>query len=251
MKDNPLKKAGQAGVALSPYGDARRRFNAGAAGMLTAAVGWMMIGQAGNAEAQDKPQDGAMSKKPLRLLALGDSLTAGWGLTAAEGFVPQLQTALRAAGYGVEVINAGVSGDTTAGGAARLEWALADRPDAALVALGANDMLRGLSPAEAKANLDAILTGLKAAGVPALLAGMKASPGLGADYVRRFDALYGELAERHNIPLYPFFLEGVAADPMLNQGDGIHPNAAGVRRIVAGIAPAVFRLLDAVTAKGN
>jgi acyl-CoA thioesterase I len=248
MRDIAGKKTEPKPEVLSPYGDARRRFNASAAGMLTAAlIGGMGIGQAGNAEAQD----GAMNKKPLRLLALGDSLTAGWGLNAQEGFVPQLQSALRAAGYGVEVINAGVSGDTTAGGAARLEWALADRPDAALVALGANDMLRGLSPAAAKANLDAILTGLKAAGVPALLAGMKASPGLGADYVRRFDALYGELAERHNIPLYPFFLEGVAADPTLNQGDGIHPNAAGVRRIVAGIAPAVARLLDAVPAKGN
>ncbi len=192
-----------------------------------------------------------MGKRRLKLLALGDSLTAGWGLGAGEGLVPQLQAALVAQGYNVEVVNAGVSGDTTAGGLARLDWALADKPDAALVALGANDMLRGLPPETAKTNLDAVLTKLAAAGVPALLAGMKASPSLGSDYVRRFDALYPELAERHNIPLYPFFLDGVAADPTLNQGDGIHPNAAGVRRIVAGLAPMAARLLDAVAAKGT
>lgn len=192
-----------------------------------------------------------MGKRRLKLLALGDSLTAGWGLGAQEGFVPQLQAALVHQGYDVEVINAGVSGDTSAGGLARLDWALADRPDAAIVALGANDMLRGLPPDAAKTNLGAILSKLAAQGVPALLAGMKASPSLGPDYVRRFDALYPELAERHNIPLYPFFLDGVAADPALNQSDGIHPNAAGVRRIVAGVAPMAARLLDAATAKGN
>lgn len=234
-------------TTLSPYGAARRRFNAGAAATLLAPpffAGW----GAPKAMAQQQTE---RAQRPLRLLALGDSLTAGWGLPAADGLVPQLQAALRAQGFNVETINAGVSGDTTAGGLARLDWALADKPDAALVALGANDMLRGLPPDAARANLDQILTKLAAAGVPAALAGMKASPAWGADYVAKFNALYPELAGRHNIPLYPFFLEGVAADPALNQGDGIHPNAAGVRRIVAGLAPLVARLLDAVLAKGN
>lgn len=222
----------------------RRRFNAS---LFVAAAVLALAPVAALAQAERT----GMGKRRLKLLALGDSLTAGWGLGAGEGLVPQLQAALAAQGYDVEVVNAGVSGDTTAGGLARLDWALADKPDAALVALGANDMLRGLPPETAKANLDAVLTKLAAARIPALLAGMKASPSLGPDYVRRFDALYPELAERHNIPLYPFFLDGVAADPTLNQGDGIHPNAAGVRRIVAGLAPMAARLLDAVAAKGN
>lgn len=234
------EKTGQ-GRNPAAYGAARRRFNR----LLLAALLTGAAGKTAMAQGDDR-----MKPRTLRLLALGDSLTAGWGLAAADGFVPQLESALRARGYRVEIINAGVSGDTTAGGLARLEWALADRPDAALVALGANDMLRGLDPAAARANLDRILTTLRDRGVPALLAGMKASPGLGTDYVRRFDALYGELAEAHNIPLYPFFLDGVATDPTLNQGDGIHPNPAGVRLMVDRVTPLVARLLDAVLAKG-
>ncbi|MGQ9366373.1 arylesterase [Azospirillum sp. ST 5-10] len=180
----------------------------------------------------------------LRLLALGDSLTAGYGLPEGEGFTVQLERALREAGHAVEVINAGVSGDTTAGGLARLDWALADRPDAAIVELGANDMLRGVDPAAVLANLDAILERLKARGIPVLLAGMRANPSLGRAYTERFDAIYPDLAARHDVALYPFFLEGVATDPALNQGDGIHPNATGVREIVRRLVPHVARFID-------
>ncbi|MCC7275481.1 MAG: arylesterase [Alphaproteobacteria bacterium] len=186
---------------------------------------------------------GAMAAS-VKLLALGDSLTAGFGLPTGDGFTARLQRALRAAGYDVTVVNGGVSGDTSAGGLARLDWALADKPDAALVALGANDALRALEPAQTEANLDRILARLKAAGVRTLLVGMLAPPNLGREYGAAFDAIYARLAERHGVPLYPFFLDGVAADAALNQPDGIHPNAAGVAVVVARMLPAVTRLLD-------
>ncbi|MGE0716735.1 MAG: arylesterase [Alphaproteobacteria bacterium] len=211
------------------YGPSRRRFNAGAAALaVTIALFAFPVIAA-----------------PQRLLALGDSLTAGFGLPVEDGFTAQLGRALKAAGRDVAVINAGVSGDTTAGGLARIDWALADKPDAALVALGANDALRALDPARAEANLDRILARLKAAGVPALLVGMLAPPNLGRDYGQAFDGIYARLAERHGVPLYPFFLDGVAADPKLNQPDGIHPNAAGVAVVVERMLPAVAKLLDA------
>ncbi len=192
--------------------------------------------------------DGAAAQEPIGVLALGDSLTAGYGLAADEGFVAQLEAALRAEGRDVTVLDAGVSGDTTAGGLARLEWALAGGADAAIVELGANDALRGVDPAASRANLDAILTILADRGVPALLAGMAAPRNLGGRYVAAFDGMYPELAARHDAILYPFFLEGVAADPALNQADGIHPNAQGVAAIVAGILPDVLALLDRVEA---
>jgi acyl-CoA thioesterase-1 len=182
----------------------------------------------------------------LRILALGDSLTAGYGLPQGDGFTDQLQAALLEGGYDVIVINAGVSGDTTAGGLARLDWALADDPDMAIVELGANDALRGLDPAVSRANLDGILAGLGERGVPALLTGMFAPRNLGADYVQAFDGMYSELAAEHGVPLYPFFLEGVAAEPDLNQPDGIHPNARGVAVIVEGILPDVMAVLDSL-----
>ena len=188
----------------------------------------------------------AMAAQPLTLLALGDSLTAGYGLAPRDAFPVQLEAALKAKGRAVRVVNAGVSGDTSAGGLARLDWALADKPDAALVALGANDGLRGLDPARLEANLDAIVAKLQAAGVAVLLAGMEAPPNLGAEYTTAFRAAYVRVADRRQVPLYPFFLDGVAADPALNQRDGMHPSARGVAVMVGRILPRVETLLDRV-----
>lgn len=182
---------------------------------------------------------------PARLMAFGDSLTHGYGLAPGETFPEQLEAALRADGLDVTVLNAGNSGDTTAGGLARLDWALADDPDAVILELGANDGLRGLDPAATYANLDAMLARLAREGLPVLLAGMLAPPNLGREYGKAFNAIYPRLAEKHAVPLYPFFLEGVAAQRSLNQGDGIHPNAAGVAEIVARIKPHVVGLLEA------
>ena len=189
------------------------------------------------------------AQEPVRLLALGDSLTAGYGLPQGQGFVPRLQAALAAKGRAVRILDAGVSGDTTAGGLARLDWALAERPQAALVELGGNDGLRGLPPAASRASLAGILDKLAAARIPVLLAGMLAPPNLGADYGREFAAMFTDLArERPGVLLYPFFLEGVAGDPALNQPDGIHPNPAGVAIIIDRILPMVEALLDRVPA---
>ena len=179
-----------------------------------------------------------------RLLAFGDSLVSGWGLAARDAFPAALERALHAAGRGdVRVIAAGVAGDTSAGGRARLAWSLAERPDAAIVELGANDGLRGIDPAATYANLDAILAELKRRGIPVLLAGMYAPPNLGREYGAAFDAVYPGLAEKHGVSLYPFFLDGVAVEPGLNQPDGLHPNASGVAVIVERILPYVMRVL--------
>lgn len=186
---------------------------------------------------------GPAMAETLRILALGDSLTAGYGVAADAAFPVQLERALRAEGYDVAVINAGVSGDTTAGGRARLDWALADKPQAAIVELGANDGLRGLDPRMTEQNLDAILTRLKADGVRVLLTGMLAPPNYGAEYAAAFNKLYGGLAERHKVTLYPFFLDGVARDPRLNQPDGLHPTRDGVAEIVRRILPSVKAVL--------
>ena len=187
---------------------------------------------------------GAAGSAPLRLLAFGDSLVHGYGLAAEDAFPAQLERALRGEGYRVEVLNGGNSGDTTAAALARLDWVLSDRPDVAIVELGANDGLRGLDPGETYRNLDAILSRLKAEGIAVLLAGMLAPRNLGAGYVEAFDAVYPRLAEAHGVALYPFFLDGVAMQPDLNQDDGIHPNAAGVALVVARILPAVVRLIE-------
>jgi|AP95_1055475.scaffolds.fasta_scaffold63299_1 acyl-CoA thioesterase-1 len=181
---------------------------------------------------------------PITILALGDSLTAGYGLLAGEAFPDQLEAALQARGHDVRIINAGVSGDTTAGGRARFAWSLADDPDAVIVELGANDGLRGLDPEQTFANLDAILTEAAARGVPVLLTGMKAPPNLGREYGAAFDAIYTRLAARHEVRLYPFFLDGVATLAELNQDDGIHPNTAGVAVIVARILPSARALIE-------
>ena len=186
----------------------------------------------------------AATVKETRLLAFGDSLTSGWGLAARDAFPAQLERALHAAGRrNVQVIASGVAGDTSAGGRARLAWSLADRPDAAIVELGANDGLRGIDPASTYGNLDAILAELKRRGIPVLLAGMYAPPNLGSEYGEAFNAIYPRLAERHGVVLYPFFLEGVAVEPALNQPDGIHPNGDGVAVIVERILPYVMRVL--------
>jgi len=186
----------------------------------------------------------AAARADTKILAFGDSLTAGYGLPKNEGFPAVLQAALRARGIAATVIDGGVSGDTTAGGRARLEWSLAANPDFVIVELGANDALRGLDPAATEANLDAILTRLKQRGLPVLLAGMLAPPNLGEDYGKRFNGLYPRLAERHKVALYPFFLDGVALQATLNQGDGLHPNARGVAAIVDRITPYVMRLVQ-------
>jgi len=187
--------------------------------------------------------EGVLGKPTARVLALGDSIMAGYGLPAADSLPSRLEAALREGGFAVEVINGGVSGDTTAGGLARLDWMLADRPDLVIVELGGNDGLRGLDPKESYANLDKILTKLDEAKIKVLLTGMLAPPNLGAEYDREFDAIFPELAKRHGCLLYPFILDGVAAMPELNQPDGIHPNARGVEVIVGRLAPYVERAL--------
>lgn len=182
----------------------------------------------------------------IKLLVLGDSLTAGWGLARYDGFPRQLERALKAKGRDVRVIDAGVSGDTTAGGAARVEWALAEAPQAAIVAIGGNDGLRGLVPATTKANMETIAGVLEKRGVKILIAGMKAPPNLGREYGAEFEAVFTDIAAKHRALLYPFFLEGVAANPTLNLPDGIHPTPQGVAIMVERILPLVERLLAAV-----
>ncbi len=193
------------------------------------------------------PQVAAAAAPAQTVLAYGDSLTAGYQLGPTEGFAPQLEKALRAKGRNVSVVNAGVSGDTTAQGKARLNWVLAGmktRPDLVVLELGANDMLRGSPPATAKTNLDAMIAAFQAKGARVLLAGMLASPNLGAAYARDFNALYPALAKSRGVALYPFFMDGVAAQPKLQLGDGMHPNPQGVKVIVQRILPAIERELD-------
>ena len=186
--------------------------------------------------------------KDQLILALGDSLTAGYQLKPTESFPAQLQAALQKEGRKIRVHNAGVSGDTTAQGKARLNWVLASqkqKPDLAIVALGANDMLRGQPPAQARANLDAILTDLGKRGIPVVLAGMMAAPNMGAAYAKEFNAIYPALAKKHGATLYPFFTNGVTANPKLLLADGMHPNPAGVGVMVKNILPTVRKALDA------
>ena len=210
-----------------------------------AGFGVLLAADAGAARGQGNGQ--GQPNGPLRLLVLGDSLTAGFGLPAGQGFAPRLEVALRARGHDVQVVDAGVSGDTSAGGLARLDWTLADRPDAVLLELGGNDGLRGLPPARMRANLAAILDRLAARGLPVLFAGKLAPPNHGAEYGREFAAVFESLAqERPDVVFYPFFLDGVAAEAALNQPDGIHPNARGVEEVVRRILPAVETLLERV-----
>ena len=180
---------------------------------------------------------------PLRLLVLGDSLTAGYGLPRADGFQARLAAALKDKGIAVALIDGAVSGDTSAGGLARLDWVLAGGADAAFVELGANDMLRGIDPGEMERNLTAILDRLAARKIPVLLSGMFAPPNYGAEYGRACRAVFDRLSQRPGLLYDPFFLEGVAAVPALNQADGIHPNATGVTRIVERLSPLIVRVL--------
>ena len=184
--------------------------------------------------------------RTIRLVVLGDSLTAGLGLPPGKAFPDRLQAALRARGWDVDVLNAGVSGDTAADGLARYDWAVPANADALIIELGANDMLRGLEPEATKKALSAILDKAHAARLPTLIAGMRAAPNLGAEYDRAFDAIYPALAKDHDVALYPFFLDGVAGDQKLNQADGMHPTAEGVDAIVERIAPSVEEILKQV-----
>jgi acyl-CoA thioesterase I len=187
-------------------------------------------------------------ERPLRIVAFGDSLTAGYGLPADAAFPAKLERALAANGIASEITNAGVSGDTTSGGLARLDWSVPEGTEAVILELGANDALRGVDPKLARRALEAMLDRLKARRIPVLLAGMLAPRNLGPDYGAAFDAIYPDLAKKYGAILYPFFLEGVAADPKLNQRDGLHPTAAGVDVIVAKILPAVEQLAAAAKA---
>ncbi|WP_346358350.1 arylesterase [Bosea sp. (in: a-proteobacteria)] len=181
--------------------------------------------------------------KPLKLVAFGDSLSAGYNLPGSAAFPTVLEKLLRDKGISVEIANAGVSGDTSQGGLERLDWSVPDGTDGVILEFGANDALRGVDPALTEKSLDAIVTGLKARGIPVLLAGMYAPRSNGPDYVARFDAIYPKLAEKHGLILYPFFLDGIAGDRVLNQPDMLHPTAEGVRVIAQRILPTVERFL--------
>jgi len=188
----------------------------------------------------------AAADRPVRIVALGDSLTAGYGLPADATFPARLERALKARGLVVDVVNAGVSGDTAPGGLARLDWSVPEGTDAVIVELGANDMLRGIDPKVTRSALEEIVRRLKARRIEVLLAGMQAAPNMGEDYGRAFAAIYPDLAQAYDLLFYPFFLDGVAAATNLNQRDGVHPTAAGIDRIVAGILPKVEELLARV-----
>lgn len=186
----------------------------------------------------------ALAAEP-RIIMLGDSLTSGYGLETGQDLPAQLQRELEALGVTAKIENAGVGGDTTAGGRARLDWAIAGEPvpKLVIVGLGGNDLLRGIDPAASKANLAAIIEQLQAKKLPLLLLGMRAPTNLGPDFIAAFDGLYPELAKQYKVPLYPFLLDRVAMVPELNQGDGIHPNAAGVAKIAMALAPLVKDVL--------
>jgi acyl-CoA thioesterase I len=186
----------------------------------------------------------AAATEPVRILAFGDSLTAGYGLAESDALTTRLADALAKMGRPATVINGGVSGDTTAGGLARIDWALGDKPQIMILALGANDMLRGVDPSTTRANLDGIIRKAEDAGVEIVLAGMLAPPNLGADYKQAFDAIYPDLAKTHNLVFMPFLLQDVAQVSDLNQGDGIHPNGEGVAVMVRNLLPYVTEAMD-------
>lgn len=188
----------------------------------------------------------AHAETPVKIVALGDSLTAGLGLGPSEGFVPRLQAALAAKGIAAEIANAGVSGDTASDGLARLDWSVPEGTQAVIVELGANDMLRGLKPEVTRDALDKILQRLTARHIIVMLCGMRAAPNLGTDYAAAFESIYPDLAAKYGVPLYPFFLDGVAAYLGRLQPDGLHPNATGVEVMVAAILPKVEQLIALV-----
>ena len=196
-----------------------------------------------------KAQLPAIADSPVRIVALGDSLTAGLGLPVNASFPAKLETALRQRGVAVEITNAGVSGDTASGGLARLDWSVPQGTDAVIVELGANDMLRGMDPKITRAAFAEIVRRLRERHIAVLLAGMRVAPNLGAEYAHQFESIYSDLAARDGVLLYPFFLDGVAGDPTLNQPDGIHPTAAGVEEIVTRMLPQVEELVSRVQMK--
>ena len=190
------------------------------------------------------PTSAALAQeRSLKLVALGDSLTAGYGLPESAAFPVVLEKALKAKGYKVEIANAGVSGDTSSGGLDRLDWSIPDGTDGVIVELGANDMLRGLDPAGTRRNIETIVERLKARNIPVMLAGMYASRNLGEAYIQKFDTIYSDIAKKHDLVLYPFFLDGVAGERSLNLPDGLHPTAKGVEIIVERILPSVESFL--------
>lgn len=192
---------------------------------------------------------GAQAPSPIKLVVLGDSLVAGFGLPANQAFPAQLERVLKTKGQSVEIANAGVSGDTASGGLARLDWSVPDGTDAVIVELGANDMLRGVDPKVTRDALSEIVRRLKTRKIEVLLAGMRAAPNLGPDYGRAFDTIYPALAAAQDVVFYPFFLDGIVASAKLNQPDGLHPTAAGVAVIVQRVLPKVEELLQRVQAK--
>ena len=204
----------------------------------------MLLMAAGTAFAQTSA---ARETRPIKIVVLGDSLSAGLGLSASSAFPARLQKSLEAKGIAVDMINAGVSGDTTSGGRDRLDWSVPEGTEAVILELGANDALRGIDPRVTRAALTDILTRLKARRIAVLLCGMVAPPNYGSDYSARFNAIYPELAKSFGVPLYPFFLEGVATAARLNQADGLHPTAEGVDMIVKNILPTVEAFLGTIS----
>jgi len=194
-------------------------------------------------------QTPAPTGRPLKLVALGDSLTAGYNLPGSAAFPVKLEQALRRKGVAVEIVNAGVSGDTSQAGLERLDWSVPDGTDGVILELGANDALRGIDPAQTRQSLEAIITRLKERGIAVMLAGIYAPRNLGEDYAKRFDAIHSELAEKYGLVLYPFFLEGIAGDRALNLPDGMHPTAEGVDVIVRSILPTVERFIATLPAR--
>jgi len=213
--------------------------------ILVLGVGLMTAGT-GFAQTQTETQAAAVAK-PIKIVVLGDSLSAGLGLSGSAAFPERLQKTLDSNGIAVEISNAGVSGDTSSGGRDRLDWSVPDGTQAVILELGANDALRGTDPALTRSALSDILTRLKARGIAVLLCGMVAPPNYGSDYSARFNAIYPDLAKSFGVPLYPFFLEGVAADAKLNQADGMHPTAEGVDVIVKNILPTVQAFLGTIS----
>lgn len=201
--------------------------------------------QAEKGTAKDAAKD-SPANAPLRVVALGDSLTAGYQLPAPQAFPAVLEKALVADGLSVTIANAGVSGDTTSGGLARLDWSVPEGTEAVILELGANDMLRGVDPAVTYDALDRIIARLRGRGIPVLLAGMRAAPNLGPDYAARFEEIFPTLARKHDLVLYPFFLDGISGNPSLLLPDGLHPNAQGVEGIVERILPTVKRFLSSL-----
>jgi acyl-CoA thioesterase-1 len=191
----------------------------------------------------------AQRNTPLKIVAFGDSLIAGYGLPVQDAFPAKLERALKARGHNIEIENAGVSGDTASGGLSRLDWSIPDGTDAVIVELGANDMLRGVDPKVTRQALDEILAKLKARNIAVLLCGMRAAPNLGADYGRNFELIFDDLAKKYDTVYYPFFLDGVATQAKFALRDGLHPNAAGVDAIVAGVLPKAEELIARLNAR--